>query len=81
MVIVDTLALAAALNVKPGTVASWATRGHITPAGRDRRGRTTYDLEPARRYYTSRARRPAPVTGRANPVQIAPETHRPDRLA
>ena len=43
----DTTALAAWLQVKPGTVRSWASRGWLTRRGHDRRGRTLYSLTEA----------------------------------
>jgi hypothetical protein len=42
---VDTPTAAVAVNVAQGTIRSWASRGHIRAVGRDRRGRTLYDLQ------------------------------------
>lgn len=40
--LLDTVALAAWLGVKPSTVRSWAKRGKLQRRGRDRRGRALY---------------------------------------
>ncbi|MFJ4168371.1 hypothetical protein ACIPY3_02560 [Paenarthrobacter sp. NPDC089714] len=42
--LVDTVAAAAAVQRKPGTVRSWAARGDLERRGRDDRGRTVYSL-------------------------------------
>lgn len=45
--LVDTAALAVLLGLSPATIRWHAHRGHLTRAGRDRRGRTLYDLDHA----------------------------------
>jgi DNA-binding transcriptional MerR regulator len=44
-VIVDTVAAAAAVDVPPSTIRTWASRGLLNRHGTDRRGRTLYDLQ------------------------------------
>jgi hypothetical protein len=46
-VLLDTVAIAAALGIKPGRMRIWAYRGHLTRQGRDDRGRSLYDLAEA----------------------------------
>ncbi len=44
-ILVDTVTAAVAVGVRPGTIRSWASRGHIRPKDRDHKGRTLYDLQ------------------------------------
>lgn len=46
-VLVDGPALAAELGVKPQTIRVWAMTGLLTRRGKDKRGRTLYDLDEA----------------------------------
>jgi hypothetical protein len=45
VVLVDTLAAAAAVNRPAGTVRRWANEGRIVRQGTDKKGRTVYRLE------------------------------------
>lgn len=42
---VDTMTAAVAVDVAPGTIRSWQSRGLIRRVGTDRRGRAMYDLQ------------------------------------
>lgn len=55
---VDTIAAAAAVNVKPHTIRTWATRGLLERQGRDHRNRTLYVLDDVYRVASTRRRRP-----------------------
>lgn len=47
LVLLDTIAVAAALGVKPTLIRAWASRGKLTRYGKDKRGRTLYSLAQA----------------------------------
>lgn len=57
MTLVDSQAAAVACGVAPGTVRSWASRGLLPRQGKDRRGRTTYDLTDVLTVYSRWTRR------------------------
>jgi DNA-binding transcriptional MerR regulator len=42
--LVDSVAAAAQLGIRPVTIRSWATRGKVQRYGKDRKGRTLYNL-------------------------------------
>jgi hypothetical protein len=42
-VLIDTQAAAFMVNVSPATIRSWASRGHLSQHGVDKRGRALYD--------------------------------------
>jgi len=46
-VLLDTIALARAVDREPQTIRVWATAGLLTRRGRDTKGRTLYDLDEA----------------------------------
>jgi hypothetical protein len=46
-VLIDGPALAVELGVKPQTIRVWAMAGLLTRRGKDRRGRTLFDLDEA----------------------------------
>ena len=47
MPLADTQAIAFMLGVKPGTVWSWASRGHLERRGTSADGRALYDVDEA----------------------------------
>jgi hypothetical protein len=56
-VLLDTIALATALGVKPTLVRAWASRGKLTRHGKDKRGRTLYSLSEGYRVQAAMHRR------------------------
>lgn len=55
--LVDTQAAAIAVGRRPATIRSWIHRGHLTPHGKDRAGRTLVDLAEVYRTATSTSTR------------------------
>jgi hypothetical protein len=63
LVLVDTIALAMALGVKPMLVKAWASRGKLSRHGQDQRLRTLYSLAEGYKVQAAmyRRRQQAPV--------------------